>query len=52
MEITAIADNRRVRLESANRALNLPENRLFDSAEAILSQPRLAVVCSGWTTML
>ena len=44
MEITAIADNRRVRLESANQILNLPEERLFDSAEAILSQPRLADV--------
>ena len=30
MEITAIADNRRVRLEAANRYLELPEDRLFD----------------------
>jgi len=44
MEITAIADNRRVRLEAANRYLELPEDRLFDSAEALFSQPQLADV--------
>lgn len=42
MEITAMADTRRVRLEAANKYLHLPEDRLFDGAEAILSQPRLA----------
>lgn len=44
MQVTAIADNRRVRLDSANRFLNLPEDRLFDGAESILAQPRLADV--------
>ena len=42
MEITAMADTRRVRLDAANKYLNLPEDRLFDSAEALLSQPKLA----------
>ena len=42
MEITAMADTRRIRLDAANKYLHLPEDRLFDSADAILSQPKLA----------
>ena len=42
MKITAMADTRRVRLDAANKYLHLPEECLFDSAEALLSQPRLA----------
>ena len=42
MEITAMADTRRIRLDAANKYLHLPEERLFDGAEAILSQPKLA----------
>ena len=44
MEITAIADTRPLQLESANRYLNLPEDRLFDGIESLLAQPRLADV--------
>lgn len=44
MEIVAIADNRKVRLDAANKYLNLPEDRLFDSADAILSVPKMADV--------
>ena len=43
-EVAAIADTRQVRLDSANKFLNLPEERLFDSAEAILAAPQLADV--------
>ena len=39
MQVVAMADNRRVRLDAANKYLNLPENRLFDSADAILAHP-------------
>ena len=42
MEVVAMADNRRVRLDAANKYLNLPEDRLFDGAESILSQPKMA----------
>ena len=42
MEIVAMADVRRERLDAANKHLHLPEDRLFDSAEALLSQPKLA----------
>lgn len=42
MEVVAMADTRPVRLEAANKYLHLPEDRLFDSAEAILAQPKLA----------
>ena len=42
MKITAMADTRRVRLDAANKYLHLPEESLFDSAEALLAQPRLA----------
>lgn len=44
MEVTAIADPRRIRLDSANKFLHLPEDRLFDSADALLAQPKLADV--------
>lgn len=42
MEITAMADTRRIRLDAANKYLHLPEDRLFDSADALLAQPKLA----------
>ena len=42
MEITAMADTRRVRLDAANKYLQLPANRLFDGADSLLSQPKLA----------
>ena len=42
MEIAAMADTRRVRLDAANKYLHLPESCLFDSAEALLQQPKLA----------
>ena len=42
MEVVAMADNRRCRLDSANKYLHLPEDRLFDSAEAILNAPKMA----------
>lgn len=42
MEVVAMADNRRIRLDAANKYLNLPEDRLFDSADAILAQPKMA----------
>lgn len=44
MEIVAIADNRRVRLDAINKYLHLPEERLFDGAEALFRQPKLADV--------
>ena len=44
MEVVAMADNRRERLDSANKFLHLPEERIFDSAEALLSVPKLADV--------
>ena len=44
MEVVAMADNRRVRLDAANKYLHLPEDRLFDGADAILSVPKLADV--------
>ena len=42
MEVVAIADLRRERLEAANKMFNLPEDRLFNSAEELLAQPKLA----------
>ncbi len=42
MEVVAMADTRRIRLDAANKHLHLPEDRLFDSAEALFSQPKLA----------
>lgn len=41
-EITAMADNRRERLVTANKYANLPEDRLFDSGEALLEADKLA----------
>ena len=41
-QVVAMADNRRIRLDAANKYLHLPEEMLFDSAEAILAQPKLA----------
>lgn len=41
-QIVAMADNRRERLDSANKYVNLPEDRLFNDAEAILSVPKMA----------
>ena len=43
-EIVAIADPRRNCLDTANAYLALPEDRLFTSAENLLSQPKLADV--------
>ena len=42
MEVVAMADTRRERLDSANKYLHLPEDRLFDGAESILSTPKMA----------
>ena len=42
MEVVAMADTRRIRLDAANKYLHLPEDRLFDSADALLAQPKLA----------
>lgn len=42
MEVVAMADTRRERLDSANKYLHLPEDRLFDGAEAILAEPKMA----------
>ena len=44
MEVVAMADNRRERLDAANKHLHLPEDRLFDSADAILSVPKMAEI--------
>lgn len=44
MLVTAIADPRPIRLEAANKYLNLPEDRLFDSVEKMLEAPKLADV--------
>lgn len=50
MEVVAMADSRRVRLDAANKYLHLPEDRLFDGADAILSQPKLADIMVIATT--
>ena len=42
MEVVAMADLRRDRLEAANKQFNLPQDRLFNSAEELLAQPKLA----------
>ena len=42
MEVVAMADTRRIRLDAANKYLHLPEDRLFASADALLAQPKLA----------
>lgn len=44
MEVTAIADTRQSCLDTANSYLQLPPDRLFQSAEALLEQPKLADV--------
>lgn len=44
MEVVAMADPRPVRLESANKYLHLPEDRIFSSVEEMLTMPRLADV--------
>ena len=44
MQVVAIADTRRERLDSANKYLNIPQERIFDSADAILAQPKLSDV--------
>lgn len=44
MEVTAIADNRRSRMDAANKYLKLPEDRLFDGADAILAAPKMAQI--------
>ncbi|MBR5903207.1 MAG: Gfo/Idh/MocA family oxidoreductase [Clostridia bacterium] len=41
-QVVAISDTRRVRLDSANKFLQLDESRLFASAEQLLEQPKLA----------
>ena len=41
-EITAMADLRQEQLERANKYLNLPQERIFHSAEDLLAQPKLA----------
>ncbi len=43
-QIVAMADNRRIRLDAANKYVKLPEERLFDSADSLLAQPKLADV--------
>lgn len=42
MQVVAIADNRQICLDAANKYLHLTETMLFQSADAILSQPKLA----------
>jgi predicted dehydrogenase len=44
MEVTAAADSRQICLDAANKYLNLPQDRLFLGADALLSQPKLADV--------
>ena len=44
MEVVAMADNRRERLDAANKYLHLPEDRLFDGADAIFAVPKLAEI--------
>ena len=44
MEVVAIADRRRKRLDAANKYLHLPESMIFDSAEEMIAQPKLADV--------
>ena len=41
-EVTAMADLRQEQLDSANKYLNLPRERIFHSAEDLLAQPKLA----------
>ena len=37
MEVAAMADLRRDRLEAVNKQFNLPQDRLFNSAEELLA---------------
>ncbi len=41
-QIVAMADNRRIRLDAANKYVHLTEEYLFDGADSILSRPKLA----------
>lgn len=41
-EVVAVADLRQERLDKVNPYLNLPQERLFHSAESLLSQPKMA----------
>lgn len=41
-QVVAIADLQRDRLETANKYLKLPEDRLFNSADEMFAQPKLA----------
>ena len=41
-EVTAMADLRQEQLDSANKYLNLPQERIFHSAKDLLAQPKLA----------
>ena len=41
-QIVAMADNRRIRLDAANKYVHLTEEFLFDGADSILSRPKLA----------
>lgn len=43
-QVVAIADPRRSCLDAANAILHLPENRLYESAESLLSLPKQADV--------
>ena len=43
-QVVAIADPRRSCLDTANAYLQLPEDRLYESAETLLQQPKLADV--------
>lgn len=43
-QVVAIADSRKSCLDTANEYLNLPEERLFHSADELLAQPKLADV--------
>ena len=42
MEVVAMCDTRQVRLDAANKYLNLPEDRIFHTAEDMLAQPKMA----------
>ena len=44
MQVTAMADTRPERLIAANKYLNLPEDRIFNSAEELFAQPKLAQI--------
>lgn len=44
MQVCAIADIKKVRLDAANQFLNLPKESIFQSAEELLEHPRLADV--------